>query len=96
MQFMVVLRRRTETYSAEEFAPRLDEEAERARALYAQGVIRQIWSRGDEPGACLLIEAQTEDEAREAIDTLPLIQAEMLDVVLMVPLAPYRGFCPVG
>ena len=45
MQFMVVLRRRTETYSAEEFAPRLDEEAERARALYAQGVIRQIWSR---------------------------------------------------
>jgi muconolactone delta-isomerase len=96
MQFMVLLRRRTEEFAEEEFAPHLEPEAERARALYAQGVIRQIWGRADEPGACMLAEANTEDEVHEALQTLPLLAAGMLELTAVVPLVPYRGFCPRG
>jgi muconolactone delta-isomerase len=96
MQFMILLRRRTEAFSEADYAPHLEEEAEQARALYAQGAIRQIWGRADEPGACMLAEANTEDEARTALETLPLLAAEMLEVTAVVPLVPYRGFCPRG
>jgi muconolactone delta-isomerase len=94
VQFMVLARRRTERFSEADFAPVLDDEADRARALYAQGVIRQIWSRADEPGACMLAEAATEQELRTTLDELPLVAAEMLEIEHIVPLAPYRGFCP--
>jgi muconolactone delta-isomerase len=96
MQFMILLRRRTEDFAEEDFAPKLEPEAERARALYAQGVIRQIWGRADEPGACMLVEANTEDDVHESLQTLPLLAAGMLEVTAVVPLVPYRGFCPRG
>ncbi len=94
MQFMVLARRRTERFTDADFAPVLDEEADRARALYAQGVIRQIWSRAADPGACMVAEATTEQELRTLLDGLPLVAAEMLEIQHVVPLAPYRGFCP--
>jgi hypothetical protein len=94
MQFISLTRRRTERFSEEEFAPRLEAEAERARALYVAGFIRQIWHRGDVKGACLLWEAASEQEVREKLATLPLIAAGMLEVVSVVPLNPYLGFGP--
>jgi hypothetical protein len=48
MQFMILFRRDTERFADADFAPRLEEEAERARALYAAGFIRQgraVWRR---------------------------------------------------
>jgi muconolactone delta-isomerase len=94
VQFMILARRRTERFSEADFAPVLDDEARQARALYAQGVIRQIWSRADEPGACILAEATTEAELLSTVAELPLVAAEMLEIQHVVPLAPYRGFCP--
>ena len=93
MQFLTFSRRRTETFSAEEFASKSGAEWEQARALYAQGYIRQIWRRVDVPGACILLEADSEEHARELLATLPLMQAGMLEVTV-VPLAPYPGFGP--
>ena len=94
MQFMVLLRRISERFSDADFAPLLEPEADRARALYIEGVIRQIWSRGDVPGACVLIEAPDEAQARAALETLPLLANGMLELSGLVPLEPYRGFAP--
>ena len=92
MQFMSVSRRRTEQFSDADFAARVDAEVAQARVLYAEGFIRHIWHRGDLAGACLLLEAESEAQAREKLNTLPLVGAGMLEVTI-IPLKPYRGFC---
>jgi muconolactone delta-isomerase len=93
MQFMSLSRRRTERFSDADFSARVDDEVAQARVLYGEGFIRQIWHRGDIAGACLLLEADSEAQARERLNTLPLVAAGMLEVTL-IPLKPYRGFCP--
>src|SRR5688572_29425952 len=93
MQFMTLSRRRTENFSDADFAALREQEVEQARVLYSEGFFRQLWHRGDVPGACLLIEADSEDHVRERLNTLPLYQAGMLEV-LIIPLKPYAGFCP--
>jgi muconolactone delta-isomerase len=93
MQFLTVSRRRSEKFSEAEFAARLDEEVQQARALYADGAIRQIWHRADVPGACILFEADSEQHVRDLLGRLPLFQAGMLEVTI-IPLRPYAGFCP--
>ena len=74
----------------------MEAEAERARQLYADGVTRQIWSRGDHPGAAMILEAASADEALAALDTLPLKQKRMLLLDALIPVNPYRGFLPRG
>ena len=91
MQFLSLSTRRTDRFTDAEFAELVDAEASRARELYAAGFIRQIWHRGDLPGACMVLEADSLDEARARLYTLPLIRAGMLDVSI-VPLEPYAGF----
>lgn len=94
MQFITFSRRIIERYSDADFAPRLEEGAQRARALYLEGFIRQIWHRGDMKGACILVEADSEEAVREKLWTLPLVAARMLEVTAIVPLKPYGGFGP--
>jgi hypothetical protein len=91
MQFLAVSRRRTERFTDEEFGVHVESEIAQARVLYGHGFIRQIWHRGDVPGGCLLVEADSEAQARERLDTLPLFQKGMLEVAI-IPLVPYRGF----
>ena len=69
MQFLAISRMRTELFSDAEFAPLLENEAQRVRTLYLEGAVRQIWHRGDERGACSLLEADCEGAAREIIGT---------------------------
>jgi muconolactone delta-isomerase len=94
MQFLTVSRRRTEKFSEAEFAAWRDREVARARALYAEGVVRQIWHRADVGGACILWEAESEQQVREKLDTLPMVNAGMIEVMTVIPLKPYAGFCP--
>lgn len=91
MQFLSLSTRRTDRFSDDAFGELADAEASRARELYAAGFIRQIWYRADLPGACMLLEADSLDEARARLSTLPLIRAGMLEVSI-VPLVPYAGF----
>lgn len=69
-------------------------EGQRVKELYATGLLRQVWKRGDMPGAVLLWEAGSVDEVRAAIETLPIYKAGMLELVALVPLEPYPGFGP--
>jgi len=94
MQFFALLRRNTEKFTDADFTPLLPSEAEQRRALYAQGVVRQIWNRGDMPGSGLMFEAESETAIRQHLATLPLVKADMMDVVAVVPLSPYPGFGP--
>lgn len=92
MQFLTFSRRRTESFADADFQDRFLEEAERARHLYANGFIRQIWHRADLPGACILVESDNEEQVRETLNTLPMAQAGMLEISI-IPLKPYAGFC---
>jgi muconolactone delta-isomerase len=65
---------------------------QQAGAFFIEGAVRQIWHRGDERGACSLLEADCEGAAREIIGSLPLVKAGMLEFVKLIPLLPYRDF----
>ncbi|HET6206707.1 MAG TPA: muconolactone Delta-isomerase family protein [Terracidiphilus sp.] len=95
MQFMTLSRRRTDAFPPEAFTPELlAQESARVRELYAAGILRQIWLRGDVPGASILWEADSEADVRAAIDSLPIFKAGMLEILALVPLKPYPGFGP--
>ena len=94
MQFMAVVRRRTESFTDEQFAEVLGPEAERIRELYRDGIVRAIYSRGDVLGAVLLLEAPDEATAHGALATVPLNALGMLEIQQFIPLKPYRGFAP--
>jgi muconolactone delta-isomerase len=93
MQFISLSRRRTDQFPPEAFTPELMvEESQAVKALYASGILRQIWKRSDMPGAAILWEAPGETEVRAAIAILPIFKAGMLEIVSVVPLEPYPGF----
>jgi muconolactone delta-isomerase len=93
MQFLSLSRRRIDTFPPEAFTKELTaEEGQRVKELYAAGILRQIWLRGDIPGAAILWEAASEAEVRAAIGSLPIFQAGMLEIMTVAPLKPYPGF----
>ena len=93
MQFLSLSRRRTDAFPPEAFTPELGaRETARVKDLYATGLLRQIWKRGDMGGAAILWEAASEAEVRDAIGSLPIFKAGMLELVALVPLKPYPGF----
>jgi muconolactone delta-isomerase len=95
MQFLTLSRRRTDAFPPEAFTPELlAQEGTRVKELYAAGVLRQIWLRGDLPGAAILWEAGKEDDVRDALDSLPIFKAGMLEIIALVPLKPYPAFGP--
>lgn len=95
MQFLSLSRRRTAEFPPEAFTPELVAgEGNRVKELYVAGTIRQIWRRGDMAGAAIVWEAGSEAEVREALGTLPLAMAGLLEIVVVVPLEPYAGFGP--
>jgi muconolactone delta-isomerase len=95
MQFLSISRRRVDAFPPEAFTAELmARETQRVKELYAAGLLRQIWRRDDIPGAAILWEAASEAEVRAALDSLPINQAGMLEILVVAPLAPYPGFGP--
>jgi uncharacterized protein YciI len=91
MQFMILFTR----YPEKALPPDLrDAEFEAVRGLYAEGVIRQVWLRGDVAGACAIVEASSDTEAAKRVNALPLVRAGVLQPPMIVPLKPYAGFAP--
>ncbi|UZP68823.1 hypothetical protein N1030_07580 [Desulfovibrio mangrovi] len=56
--------------------------------LYLADVVREIYFRQDRSGTVLVMEAATLEDARNMIDTLPLVKAKMIDFDL-IPLGPF-------
>lgn len=91
MQFMILFTRSpdkpmTSDLSAAEF--------EAVRGLYADGLIRQIWLRGDVAGACAIVEGSSDVEVSRRVNALPLVHAGILQPPMIVALKPYAGFGP--
>ena len=91
MQFLTLSKRRDDATAPDEKT--ITAEVRRARALYSQGNIRQLWHRADGPGASVLWEAENEAELRQMLESLPLFQAAFVEVTI-IPLRPWAGFCP--
>lgn len=91
VQFMILSRRRTEQFTDAEFGAVIPAETDRVRALYADGIVRQIWLRGDLAGACFTIEAPDADTADSIVQNLPMAVSGLSEFTI-IPLSPYRGF----
>jgi len=94
MQFLIMFTR--DPLKAGEPTPTALREAEfeAVRQLYSESLVRQIWLRGDVPGACAIVEATSGAEAEERVSALPLVRAGLLQAPMIIPLKPYAGFAP--
>src|SRR5215469_16310014 len=66
--------------------------------LYFEGKIRQWYSRGDGKGVVFLVDANTVDEARALMETLPLAKTNLMDheYIPVGPLMPLRALMGPG
>ena len=66
--------------------------------LYLDGKIRQWYSKGDGRGVIFLIDAETADEARTVIDTMPLSKDDLMDheYIPVGPLMPLMALVGDG
>ena len=74
-----------------QFHPHLKAEALRAWELYQAGLVRELYFRADTPAAVLVLECASLEEARQALETLPLVEAGLIHFEV-IPLVPYPGF----
>lgn len=88
---ILALERSIEGVSDAECTAWLRPEALRAWELYRQGVIKELYFRPDTHEAVLLLECSDIQEARRILDSLPLVEHELIRFEI-VPLAPYTGF----
>jgi hypothetical protein len=77
--------------TAEQLRPHLKAEALVVWELYQAGIFRELNFRGDWPGAVLVLECATVEEAHSVLTTLPLVN-EGLVAFEVIPLIPYPGF----
>ena len=75
----------------ERFAPLLKDEAARVWELYRGGKVREMYFRGDRDEAVLILECADVGDAKELLDSLPLVQAGLIEFEI-ISLIPYPGF----
>ena len=75
----------------DEFAQHLKSEARQVWKLYQEGCIREFYFREERSEAVLILECADRDEAKQTLDSLPLVQAGLISFDL-IPLLPYPGF----
>lgn len=81
----------SEGVKPEQFAPHLKSEAQRVWELYQNGTIRELYFRADRSDAVLILECRDITEAKEKLESLPLVQAGLISFEI-IPLIPYPGF----
>ena len=64
MKFFVIGKKKRK-YQPEQFAEYLDLEAELAIKLFKEEFIRELYSIKGGKGACMIVEAESEDEIKE-------------------------------
>ena len=74
----------------------IPEEIRATLKLYLEGKIREWYSRGDGKGVVFLIDAKTEDEARDLMESLPLAKGQLMDhqYIPVGPLMPLKALNP--
>jgi hypothetical protein len=88
---LLALERERPQAQAQDFQPLLQAEARRAWELTQAGLLREIYFRADRSQAVLVLECDTLAAAQAALDSLPLVQAGLIEFEI-IPLRPYPGF----
>ena len=88
---ILVLPKRREGVPLEKMQPHFTAEIQAVWDLYAQGVVRELYTRADQPGAAILtVESPSVAEAQQTLGKLPLVAMNMLDLDF-IPLAPFTN-----
>jgi hypothetical protein len=74
----------------EQIIPLLKEEARQAWELYTKDIVRESYLRQDHPGALLVLECESVDEARRVLDELPMTKAGLVEYEFI----PVGAFTP--
>ena len=88
---ILVLAQRREAVPLEQLRPHFKAEVEAVWNLYAEGIVREFYTRADQGGpAILTVESETVEAAQKALAELPLVKMKMIDLDL-IPLAPFNN-----
>lgn len=68
-----------------------EREARRAWELTQSGIFREMYFMCDQPLAVIILEADSVEAAKKALNSLPLVQEKIIDFDI-IALAPYPGF----
>ena len=90
MKFFVIAKRKN-NIEQEKFTEFADEEAKKAIALFKEEFIRELYSIKGGKGACMIVEASTEEEILIKLSDLPFIKNNYLNIDI-IEVKPYRGF----
>ena len=77
--------------SSADFAQHLKAEAHAVWDLMHAGMIREIYYREKETKAVIILEAESSQQAQEALAQLPLVRAGLIEFEV-IGLRPYTGF----
>ena len=83
--------KRKENIEQEKFAEFADEEARKAITLFKEEFIRELYSIKGGKGACMIVEANSEEEILIKLSDLPFVKNNYLDIDI-IEVKPYRGF----
>jgi hypothetical protein len=85
---ILALSKRLPGVTVEQLQPHQVSEARRVWELHRDGVFREMYFRRDRPGAVVVLECVSVEEARQALGTLPMVAAGLLDFDV-IPLGPF-------
>ena len=88
---MIAIEKEVEGKKAKDFEPFLEDEAKKVWELHQRNDIREIYFRGDQKAAVLILECESVEKAEEILSQLPLVR-EKLIYFEIIPLVPYPGF----
>ncbi len=88
---IIAIEHETPGLEAADFQPHLKPEAARLWQLSQAGVVRESYFRREHDEAVLVLECASLEEARQALESLPLVQNGLITFEL-IPLRPYPGF----
>ncbi|HZZ46009.1 MAG TPA: hypothetical protein VFE65_03895 [Pseudonocardia sp.] len=74
--------------TVETVTPYLDEELSSAWRLWKAGIVREFYSRADEPGVLIVFELDSVEDARRYTDDFPLSRAGLIEWFIIPLTAP--------
>ncbi len=76
--------------SMEHILPHLKKEAIHAWNMYKSGVYRELYMRGDRPGAAIILECNSMEDAKRELAELPLVKNNLVEFEII----PLQAFSP--
>jgi hypothetical protein len=89
MKLLAIGRPRPGIDARTSIAPHARDEVAALWQMYRSGLVREIYSPGG-PGIVMVLEASSPEEAKAALDGLPLVANDIVEIEL-IPLQPFTA-----